>query len=121
MLGVVLWSDASDRKAVIWCEDQGDLAFVSGRADGLDQDDFFDAGDLIQFDMHLRDATRFAHNPKLVIEQAGRGLPAALKSSVLRLNDVDSDRGEILPFARPVRETYHADAGTNSDGRRLSR
>ena len=29
MLGVVLWSDVSDRKAVIWCEDQGDLAYVN--------------------------------------------------------------------------------------------
>ncbi|NIY98004.1 hypothetical protein HC022_17720 [Salipiger sp. HF18] len=27
MYGVVLWADHSDHKAVIWCEDHGDLAF----------------------------------------------------------------------------------------------
>ena len=27
MYGIVLWSDRSERQAVIWCEDQGDLAY----------------------------------------------------------------------------------------------
>ncbi len=30
MMGVVLWSDQQVGKAVIWCEDQGKLAYVTG-------------------------------------------------------------------------------------------
>ena len=30
MFGVVLWADPVDRKAVIWCEDHGDLAYFKG-------------------------------------------------------------------------------------------
>ncbi len=78
MLGVVLWSDASDGKAVIWCEDQGDLAYVRGDDSVLQAGDFFDAGDLVQFDMEMSHSMRLASNPRLVIEKAGKNLPAAL-------------------------------------------
>lgn len=33
MFGVVLWSNGVSGKAVIWCEDQGDLAFMNMRDD----------------------------------------------------------------------------------------
>ena len=82
MLGVVLWSDASDRKAVIWCEDQGDLAFVNA-SDGYDtvlhHDSFFDAGDLLQFDMKVKDQTRRATNTRLLVEKAATALPDILR------------------------------------------
>lgn len=29
MLGIVLWSDPVRKKAIIWCNDHGDLAFVN--------------------------------------------------------------------------------------------
>lgn len=51
MFGVVLWADENDSKAVIWCEDQGDLAYYS-QHDGDHHDHVaLDAGDLIQFDL----------------------------------------------------------------------
>lgn len=66
MFGVVLWSDVQDQKAVIWCEDHGDLAYYRkpkfGRAIDLD------AGDWVQFDLSLDEHLRLAHNPKLVSE-----------------------------------------------------
>ena len=98
MLGVVLWSDASDRKAVIWCEDQGDLAYVNGHVSVLNRDDFFDAGDLVQFDMEMCKSMRLANNPRLVAEKAGVGLPDVLKS-----NAVEPEAAvpaEILPYRR---------------------
>lgn len=82
MLGVVLWSDASDRKAVIWCEDQGDLAYVNGHVSAMNRDDFFDAGDLVQFDMEMCKSMRLANNARLVAEQAGSTLPNALRQGV---------------------------------------
>ena len=100
MMGVVLWSDESDRKAVIWCEDQGDLAFYNSNCDVLDQDGFFDAGDLVQFDVEVRASMRRARNPRLVIEQAGRGLPDALRRHAPEhANGARSAR--IIPFGRP--------------------
>ena len=50
MIGVILWSDVQVRKAVVWCEDQGDLAFLC-------EDTPFEhlkglsAGDSIEFDV----------------------------------------------------------------------
>lgn len=79
MLGVVLWSDARDRKAVIWCEDQGDLAYMNGTETVLSSAGFFDAGDLVQFEMCVEDSTRRARNPRLVMERAGTSLPVVLR------------------------------------------
>ena len=28
MMGVIIWSDAVARKAVVWCDDHGELAFL---------------------------------------------------------------------------------------------
>lgn len=66
MFGVVLWSDVQDEKAVIWCEDHGDLAFYRKPKSGCAVD--LDAGDLVQFDLSLDEHLRLAHNPKLVRE-----------------------------------------------------
>lgn len=97
MIGVVLWSDASDRKAVIWCEDQGDLAFLNSADDVLESDAFFDAGDVVQFDMEVHASMRRAHNPRLVLEQARAGLPDALRHTAsLRVQPRSS--AKIIPF-----------------------
>lgn len=94
MLGVVLWSDASDRKAVIWCEDQGDLAYVNGHASVLNPEDFFDAGDLVQFDMETCKSMRLANNPRLVAEKAGSTLPEALKRDARTAPPLATAKGE---------------------------
>lgn len=66
MFGVVLWSDVQEHKAVIWCEDHGDLAFY--RQECGDAAMHLDAGDLVQFDMTTDRHQRLAHNPRLVAE-----------------------------------------------------
>ena len=101
MLGVVLWSDTSDRKAVIWCEDQGDLAYVNTKDDVLQPEEFFDAGDLVQFDMEMFQSMRLANNPRLVIERAGDVLPQILKKDAEApvVDRVDDQTGaKIIPF-----------------------
>ncbi|MGA9434149.1 MAG: hypothetical protein WBV62_07935 [Roseobacter sp.] len=97
MLGVVLWSDIADRKAVIWCEDQGDLAYVNAADSVLDNGEFFDAGDVIQFDVENCQKMRVANNPRLVIEKAGKALPDALKSNKI-LKPSKTDGAEIIAF-----------------------
>lgn len=98
MIGVVLWSDAADRKAVIWCEDQGDLAFVNAPDTVLQNGGFFDAGDLVQFDVHMKDAMRRAHNPRLVMEKAGTALPRVLHDEAKRASGTQSAGAIVLPF-----------------------
>lgn len=80
MFGVVLWSDPQVSKAVIWCEDHGDLAFVNGPAAELPSfgNDFFDAGDYVQFDLTVEDDVQRARNAKVVHVASFTRLPTAL-------------------------------------------
>lgn len=77
MFGVVLWSDSEERKAVIWCEDHGDLAFYRDEARG-DAPLPLDTGDWVQFDLTTDRNMRFAHNPRLLAEGVYPGLADAL-------------------------------------------
>ena len=102
MYGVVLWSDPSDRKAVIWCEDHGELAFFNDCAQSATDLVSLDAGDLVAFDMHTDRDMRYAHNPRVISEGAYPDLPAALSSNVAPARD-DGERrsAEIIPFTVP--------------------
>lgn len=102
MFGVVLWSDGEDKKAVIWCEDHGDLAFYNHK--DADRSVAFDAGDWVEFDMSMERNLRFAHNPRLVAEGLFPDLPETLDSvsagTATRKAPVQSSResAEIIPF-----------------------
>lgn len=108
MFGVVLWSDAQEKKAVIWCEDHGDLAFYRQSGDSVDVT--LDAGDWVQFDLTTERHLRFAHNPRLISEGLCEGLSDVLESAapgaeptVPRGHGVVAvhprDSAEIIPFA----------------------
>ena len=79
MFGVVLWSDASAGKAVIWCEDQGELAYYTPTEDSLHEGPELDAGDLIQFDLSVHKNIRKASNPQLVVQSHSPSLPDKLR------------------------------------------
>ncbi|MBY6143917.1 hypothetical protein KUW09_07690 [Mameliella alba] len=66
MFGVVLWADASDRKAVIWCEDHGNLAYYTAAEQTVHEGINLDAGDLIQFDLREERDVRRARNLRRV-------------------------------------------------------
>jgi hypothetical protein len=117
MIGVILWSDPDDRKAVIWCEDQGDLAFLDAPVENPEKDAFFDAGDVVQFDMNLECSFRRAHNPKLIVEKVGKGLPEALRS-IAPAPMPPTATAEVIPFvargagpSSPPRKTPLASGG----------
>ncbi|WP_292293028.1 hypothetical protein [Marivita sp.] len=79
MFGVVLWSDAAARKAVIWCEDQGELAYYTPAEGNLHEGPVLDAGDLIQFDLSVQQNIRKASNPQLVVQSHSPNLPEKLR------------------------------------------
>lgn len=113
MFGVVLWSDQKDSKAVIWCEDHGDLAFCSASVD--EQGCVLDTGDLIQFDIRVDRHMRRAENPRKVFEGAYQGLADTLRTMPSDgpvpsyTTGRESQGAEVIPFdhvksqARPRR------------------
>lgn len=87
MLGIILWSDVEDKKAVIWCEDQGDLVFLQDGPELLDQADFFDAGDLVLFDLGTDNTRRVALNPRVIQHKAAASLPHELRAQTAHKAD----------------------------------
>lgn len=64
MFGVILWVNSTDRKAVIWCEDEGDLAYFEDEIQPIEAEKgFFDAGDYVEFDVMTDKKLRRASNP----------------------------------------------------------
>lgn len=97
MIGVVLWSDNKDRKAVVWCEDQGDLAFLSGRDGALCNDEFFEIGDVLEFDLTLERSCRRASNATLL--QQGAGSAAIDELRTVFAPEPEAHTGaQIIPF-----------------------
>lgn len=100
MFGVVLWSDSQERKAVIWCEDHGDLAFYRQPEQGDSVP--LDAGDWVQFDVTMERHMRYAHNPRLVAEGVFAGLAETLGDAAKPGADTPRIRrqsADIIPFA----------------------
>ena len=66
MLGVILWNDPDTHRAVIWCEDHGQLAFY--RPDLAQVQDVPDVtvGDLVEFELRQDKTLRYAHDLVLV-------------------------------------------------------
>jgi len=128
MFGVVLWSDEQEQKAVIWCEDHGDLAFY--RKTGDAPDFTLDAGDWVQFDMTMEHRQRFAHNPKLIHEgvypnladalgtapQAKPERPFAIRQETTERSGRETS-AQIIPFGSAVASR----PGRASDPAQLSR
>ncbi|MCV2891780.1 hypothetical protein [Lentibacter sp. XHP0401] len=83
MYGVVLWSNHNERKAVIWCEDHGDLAYYGGSASSVFDGYSLDAGDLVQFQLQEGAPMRLARNPELVSEQYAPALAERLKAAIV--------------------------------------
>lgn len=108
MFGVVLWCDSAENKAVIWCEDHGDLAFFRDEGEYLP----LDAGDLVVFDVSCEAQFRYAHNPRRIQGDARPGLADALESTATRQaapSEPGVSRGaQIIPF------TEHRDGGRNT-------
>lgn len=74
MFGVVLWAQPDGSKAVIWCEDQGELAFwntdrtLSEQERGKSVEPHaLDTGDLIQFDLSVSDGVRQAQKVRVLL------------------------------------------------------
>ncbi|MFB9150474.1 hypothetical protein [Roseovarius ramblicola] len=72
MLGLVLWCDGATRRALIWCEDQGDLAwYEAGREEAAP----VGAGDLVYVEVSAARGLRRAQGLRLVARGVAWDLP----------------------------------------------
>ncbi|WP_301066316.1 hypothetical protein [Pseudooceanicola sp.] len=114
MFGVVLWSDNTEMKAVVWCEDQGELAFL-GPEPGSDAGaNTFESGDLVQFELEMDGAIRRVRGAVIVAEAQFPTLARSLlevgnDAEVIANAGSDEERpdagdvrrkGIVLPFIR---------------------
>ena len=117
MFGVVLWSDRESGKAVIWCEDHGDLAFYKETEPGTEI--LLGAGDLVEFDVTLDRQFRFANNPRVVSDSYSSGLADALAYSVDKpvlqpdVGECDNGSAQVILFD-PQRSTREAPAAAQT-------
>jgi hypothetical protein len=99
MIGVILWSDTSERKAVVWCEDQGDLAFLGNGDAQLEHLGELTAGDLLEFDVRVEGDLRRVNNPILLKGYETYDVAADLINNVRATKDA---MGKILTFPNPM-------------------
>jgi len=68
MYGVVLWSDPRAGSAVIWCEDEGELAYYEAQVPQINTSGLsaFNPGDYVQFDMSEKDGAFRVTNPQAI-------------------------------------------------------
>lgn len=107
MYGVVLWSDRGDNRAVIWCEDHGDLAYYDGGNPKLHASAGLEPGDLVRFDVAEGKSMRIVSNPQVVASEQYPCLADDLAREGARLrapaphggaSDQDASSGKVVPL-----------------------
>ena len=98
MIGVVLWSDPAERKAVFWCEDHGDLAFYDGTLTSVQEGEFLHAGDMVSFDVTLERKMRIAHNAEVVETKVCHSQQEKLRTSGLATSSQKDGGGKVVHF-----------------------
>ena len=118
MIGVILWSDPSEKKAVIWCEDHGDLAFLSRPHTSDLPDAFVDVGDVVEFELRAKRNTRQVENVKILSGARAAPLVQELKSAMPEPRDPVSQTAEVIPFRldAPTRRPSHRTAAVQRRG-----
>ena len=102
MLGVVLWRDEAEGKAVFWCEDQGDLAYFDGNSvpssDDNTQVGYLNVGDVVRFDVTFENRLRRANAPSIVEQHACASLADDLRNSGLSDQPQTNEVAEVVRF-----------------------
>lgn len=82
MIGVVVWTNVSREKAIIWCEDQATLAYLQGRANLVEAEGRWpEPGDLVELETQTIGNLRHALVVSILSEQSCPQLPRLLAES----------------------------------------
>lgn len=105
MIGVILWCDPKNQKAVIWCEDQGDLAFLPRHEAEQLPDNFIDVGDVVEFDVVANCSLRLARGVRVMESATRPDLPVNLQrlTPSRHREPIANKTAEVIPFCASVR------------------
>ncbi len=81
MIGVVVWASEARHKAVIWCEDQGALAYLQGQDNLVEQMSWPVAGDLLELETEMIGNLRHAREVRMISESWCPSLPEKLRET----------------------------------------
>lgn len=120
MFGVILWRDLTAQKAVIWCEDQGPLAYSVGHPQDAAM---LEVGDMVRFELAEVAGLRRATGIAVIGADMYRDLPESLRRAVA---EGALERIDTRPFLRLVgaqdtdailaaEEASHADTDLEDD------
>lgn len=99
MIGVILWRDVANAKAVVWCEDQCDLAFLNDETSLSKPGATLDVGDVVRFDVRIENSLRVASNVSKLLENWGNLLPESLNKLPQEPEGVgEGDGAKVVPL-----------------------
>lgn len=108
MYGVVLWCDRQDSKAVIWCEDHGDLGYFSGSMTRDRLGFEIGPGDFVEFKFNEVGKVRWIEEMRLIAERQFVGIAETLRpvadqcSIEPEADDASADsRQQVVDFTAP--------------------
>jgi hypothetical protein len=78
MNGLVLWFNENAQTGMIWCEDQGPLAFLGPDVDLPNGQEVLSCGDQVTFSVELRDDVRFVRDVYKVVAGVPGSDPQAI-------------------------------------------
>lgn len=90
MMGIVLWFNPAARVGMIWCEDQGPLAFFGPEVELPGERTALDCGDQLTFSIELRDDVRFVRDVLSVASGIGTSDPRDILAGFHSTREVDS-------------------------------
>ncbi|MFI0394780.1 hypothetical protein [Paracoccus jiaweipingae] len=112
MIGVVVWSSEPRQKAVIWCEDQGALAYLQGTDVLQGQMCWPQPGDMLELETETRGALRCATTVRMYREQSCPELPEILMGA--------ADQARPAAHLRVVVNNTAPDADRDAHGLRAA-
>lgn len=83
MIGVVVWSRPERQKAVIWCDDQGALAYLQGAEHLVAGTPWPTAGDLLELESETIGNLRHARAVSLLNHEHRTDLPLLLRDAAI--------------------------------------
>lgn len=103
MIGVIVWSSAAKLKAVIWCEDQGALAYLQGADNLINSHEWLQAGDMVELETEVRNELRHAFNVRIVTERKFSELPDMLRNGGTRTEPSPPALRVVASQEQPIR------------------
>lgn len=103
MFGIILWASKRKGTALVWCEDQGQVAFVPSPDVIVGQTGFCSVGDQVWVKLRTEGRTRYCTSLAVVDHTGSFDLPGALRDSACQseaANRPATTSSKLVEFSR---------------------